>query len=145
MNLNGFGKIIAITLIAAVLLLGGCVQRTITINTEPTGAMVSLNDEEIGTSPVTVNFEWYGDFNVIISKIGYETLKTHREIKRPVRDRFPADLLYDLFGSNRVDRYEWSFELSPYQPPVRAEIIKDALELRADTVTELQKPLADEK
>lgn len=145
MSLNRFGKMITAILTLAALLLGGCVQRTITINTEPSGAMVSLNDEEIGVSPVTVNFEWYGDYNVIISKPGYETLKTHREIKRPIHDRFPADLLYDVLGSNRVDRYEWSFELVPYQPPVQARIIEDALKLRDDTITELQKPLAGEK
>jgi hypothetical protein len=37
----------------------GCVERWLTINTEPQGALVTLNDEEIGVSPVTVSFEWY--------------------------------------------------------------------------------------
>jgi hypothetical protein len=42
----------------AALLLGGCVERELTINTKPEGALVILNDEEIGTSPVTVSFNW---------------------------------------------------------------------------------------
>jgi len=45
----------------AALLLTGCVERKLTINTEPAGAMVTLNDEQIGESPVTVTFNWYGD------------------------------------------------------------------------------------
>ena len=58
--------LIAVCLIAS-LFLGGCVERKLTINTEPQGAVVFLNDEEIGTSPVTASFEWYGDYNVRIS------------------------------------------------------------------------------
>jgi hypothetical protein len=65
------------------LFLTGCVERKLTINTEPQGALVILNDEEIGTSPVTVSFEWYGDYWVRISKEGYESLNTHRPLKGP--------------------------------------------------------------
>ena len=63
------------------LLLCGCVERRLTINTKPQGALVTLNDEEIGESPVTVNFNWYGDYCVRISKEGYETLNTHQDLK----------------------------------------------------------------
>jgi len=68
-NLSG---LMAVCLIAS-LFLGGCVERRLTINTEPQGALVILNDEEIGESPVTVNFNWYGDYWVRIRKEGYET------------------------------------------------------------------------
>ncbi|HQI29243.1 MAG TPA: PEGA domain-containing protein, partial [Sedimentisphaerales bacterium] len=43
-------------------LLTGCVERRLTIYTEPPGAIVTLNDQEIGVSPVTVPFNWYGDY-----------------------------------------------------------------------------------
>src|SRR3990172_12037515 len=46
----------------AMILLAGCVERRLTINTDPQGAKVVLNDQEIGTSPVTVPFHWYGDY-----------------------------------------------------------------------------------
>ena len=58
--------------LVASLLLCGCVERRLTINTKPQGAVVALNDEEIGESPVSVNFNWYGDYCVRISKEGYE-------------------------------------------------------------------------
>ena len=47
---------IAFALAAAVSLPGltGCVQRTITVNSDPQGALVYLNDIEIGRTPVTV-------------------------------------------------------------------------------------------
>ena len=95
----------------------GCVERELTINTEPAGAAVILNDEEIGTTPVTVGFNWYGDYNVKITKDGYETLKTHRKMKRPLHDRFPFDFLAENVWPGRiVDSYQWQFDLEVHKP-----------------------------
>jgi hypothetical protein len=120
----------AVVLIAG-LLIGGCVERQLTINTEPRGALVTLNDEEIGTSPVTVSFNWYGDYNVRISKEGYETLKTHRKLKRPWYDKFPFDFFAQILNPKRiVDSYEWTFTLAPKQYPTREELIQNAEKLK---------------
>ena len=116
-------------LIAATIL-GGCVERNLTINTNPQGALVVLNDEEIGTSPVTVSFEWYGDYDVRISKEGFETLKTHRNLEAPWYDNFPFDF-FSLFNPERtVDEYEWTFELAPKKEISREELIQNAEELK---------------
>ncbi len=107
--------------------LSGCVERKLTINTEPQGAVVILNDEEIGESPVTVNFNWYGDYGVRINKDGFETLNTHRELKGPWYDHFPFDFFAQIVIPNRiVDSYEWTFELSPRQEISRDELIENA-------------------
>lgn len=112
-------------------LLGGCVERELTINTKPEGALVVLNDEEIGSSPVTVSFEWYGDYYVRISKPGFETLNTHRELKGPWYDHFPFDFFAQIVNPNRiVDSYEWSFELSPKKEITREELIRNAEALK---------------
>ena len=116
-------------LIAAIIL-GGCVERNLTINTNPQGALVVLNDEEIGTSPVTVSFEWYGDYDVRISKEGFETLKTHRNLKAPWYDNFPFDLFAWLNPERIVDEYEWTFELAPKKEISREELIEAAEELK---------------
>ncbi len=122
--------LIVVSLIAPIVL-GGCVERRLTINTEPQGALVTLNDEEIGISPVTVSFEWYGDYNVAIRKEGFETLKTHRKREGPWYDKFPFDFFAQVLNSKRiVDSYEWTFELAPQEEPTREELIQDALELK---------------
>lgn len=109
----------------------GCVERQLTINTQPQGALVTLNDEEIGTSPVTVSFSWYGDYNVAIRKAGFETLKTHRKLKGPWYDKFPFDFFAQILSPRRiVDSYEWTFTLEPKQQPTREELIQNAEELR---------------
>lgn len=111
--------------------LGGCVQRTLTIDTNPQGAIVTLNDEEVGISPVTIRFEWYGDYNVIISKEGYETLKTHKELDRPRHDKFPFDFFAQILSSKQIlDEYQWEFNLTEKLYPSREALIEKAKTLK---------------
>jgi len=111
--------------LAAILLISGCVERKLTINTNPSGALVSLNDEEIGVSPVTVEFNWYGDYKVYISRDGYQTLNTHRKLDRPKHDMFPLDFFAEVIWPGKiVDEYEWVFELEPYRAMDREELLK---------------------
>jgi hypothetical protein len=128
--------VIAASVIAAIML-GGCVERRLTINTQPQGAIVTLNDEEIGTSPVTVSFEWYGDYDVRINKAGYETLKTHRKLDAPWYDAFPFDFFAQILNPGRiVDSYEWTFELAEKKEISREELIRDAEELKSELESE---------
>jgi len=109
------------------LLSAGCVERRLTIQTIPHGALVTLNDEQIGISPVTVSFNWYGDYNVRISKEGFETLKTHRKLKGPWYDKFPFDFFAQILNPKRiVDSYEWTFELADKKQISREELIQKA-------------------
>ncbi len=89
-----------------------------------------LNDEEIGTSPATVSFNWYGDYNVRISKEGYEPIATHRKLKRPWHDYFPFDFFAQILPGRAVNTYEWSFDLQPRTEPSREELVQKAEKLR---------------
>lgn len=112
-------------------LASGCVERKLTIITQPQGALVVLNDEEIGESPVTVNFDWYGCYSVRLSKEGFETLNTPQDLKGPWYDSFPFDFFAQIVYPGRiVNSYEWTFELSPRQPVSPQELIQNAEELK---------------
>jgi hypothetical protein len=129
--------IILILVLFASLLLAGCVERRLTINTQPKGALVVLNDEEIGISPVTTSFEWYGDYWVRISKEGYETLDTHRKLKGPWYDKFPFDFFAQIVYPGRIiDSYEWTFELAPQKQPTTEELLQNAEKLKEQLTTE---------
>lgn len=117
-------------LCVAIVIFAGCVERELTINTKPEGALVVLNDEEIGESPVTVSFNWYGDYCIRISKEGYQTLDTHRELKTPWYDHFPFDFFAMLNPKRTVDSYEWTFDLAPLQQPTREDLIQNAEKLK---------------
>ncbi len=134
-----------ITAISAltIVFLSGCggLQRELTINTQPAGALVILNDEEIGTSPVTVSFNWYGDYSVRISRQGFETLSTHRELEAPWYDMFPFDFIASFCWPTRtLDSYEWTFELKPYEEPVRDDLLQAAQKLKTEALAEFEKP-----
>jgi len=140
-RLNSRFARIVITILGSVVVLSGCVERQLTINTVPTEALVVLNDEEVGFSPVTVSFNWYGDYNVRISKAGYETLKTHRELKGPWYDAFPFDFFAETIWPGRVvDSYEWTFELTAAEPLERKKLIEDAQSFQKQALSELGGP-----
>jgi hypothetical protein len=117
--------------VAGCVAIGGCVERKLTINTNPSDAQVFLNDEEIGVTPATVSFNWYGDYNVTVRKPGYETLTTHRKLTAPWYDCFPFDFFaQDIYPGRIVDSYEWSFDLAPQKEINRQEIIRAAEQLK---------------
>lgn len=120
-----------LSIVCGTLLFSGCVERRLTVVTEPEEAVVWLNDEEIGTTPVTVSFNWYGDYNVRIEKSGYAILNTHRKLERPTHDWFPMDFFAEVLWPKKIeDTYTWTFELEPYQPTPTADLIESANQLR---------------
>ncbi len=126
-------KAVVVCLSAAVLACtGGCVRRTVTITTDPQGADVWLNDEEIGRTPVSVDFLWYGDYDVILRLDGYETLTTHHELMPPWYELpgidFFAEVLYPV---HIHDERSMHFTLQPAAPPNRDALLERAQELRA--------------
>src|ERR1051326_773674 len=50
---------------ALLVLLPGCVERTMKIPSRPAGAIVYVNDEEVGKTPVKLSFTWYGDYDLV--------------------------------------------------------------------------------
>ena len=109
----------------------GCVRRTITISTEPPQALVFLNDQEIGRSAVTTDFLWYGDYDVIIRKEGFETLKTHWDINAPWYQVIPLDFFAEVLWPGHLhDRHSRHFVLEPAELPTQEELIGRAMETR---------------
>jgi hypothetical protein len=128
------------TCFAAAMALGmlvgvGCVERTITINTDPQGALVYLNDEEVGRTPVTKNFTWYGDYDVIIRKEGYQTLKTHTKLIEPWYQIPGIDFFAEcLTPVTMRDNRHFEYTLEPAEKPSPNEIIERAQEFKERTL-----------
>ena len=132
-----FGLVIVV---CGAMLLTGCVERKLTIVTEPQEAVVWLNDEEIGVTPVTVNFNWYGDYNIRIEKPGYEILNTHQLLERPAHDRFPLDFFAEVLWPGTIeDSYTWTFQMEPFQQASAEELIEQANKMRDQANNELGK------
>ena len=129
-----------VVIASGAILLAGCVERKLTIVTEPEQAVVWLNDEEIGMTPVTVNFNWYGDYTVRIEKPGHEILNTHRLLERPAHDVFPLDFFAQVLWPGTIeDSYTWTFQMEPFQQASADELIEQANQMRENANNELGK------
>ena len=126
---------ILILIILSGIITAGCVERLITVKTEPAGAVVYLNDEEVGTSPVTVPFTWYGTYEVVVRRDGYETIRTARTADAPFYEWPGIDLISEcLLPFDIVDHHEWSFDLTAQTPVDPNALIERAQVLREQTL-----------
>ncbi len=95
--------------------LPGCLSRTMVITSNPPGATVFLNDVEVGRTPVEVEFEWYGVYDVRLRLEGYEPLVTGREARAPLHELPVIDFFTTLAPVRFRHRVEWHFDLTPSQ------------------------------
>ena len=98
-------------LLGTPLFLGGCVHRQLTVTTDPPGALVQLNGQEFGRTPVTRDFTWYGTYDVALRMEGHETRKTTGEVIAPWWQWVPFDLLAELLPL--TDRRQLHYRMKP--------------------------------
>lgn len=111
----------------------GCVERRLTITSEPSGALVQISEVEWGRTPVTREFLWYGDYDIIVRKDGYETVNTHRNLTPPVYEIPPLDLLSALAPWTYKDHRYIHVEMNKLELPGDEQLIDKAQQMREET------------
>jgi hypothetical protein len=101
--------------------LPGCVQRRIRITSEPTGALVTLNDVQIGHTPVEAAFKFYGTYDVRLELDGFETISTGKTAKAPVWQYPFVDIAAMAVPFNFEDTVAWHFDMEPWLERARGE------------------------
>lgn len=129
-NRSRWGASAALALGAGLTLASGCVERTITINSEPQGALVYLNDEEVGRTPLTVPFTYYGVYDVRLEKQGYAPLWTSHAAKAPWWETPGPDIFAELLPGTK-SKFLWRFDLVPEGPMDNEAMVDRARQLRA--------------
>ena len=118
----------------AAALLAGCygqVQRTITIDSEPEGARCWLNDNEVGLTPVTVPFTWYGTYRVRLEKPGYEPLEAEAPVRAPWFQWIPFDLAFEtVVPGTHSDAHAFRYRLTEARPTDPAALRQRAEAMR---------------
>jgi hypothetical protein len=111
---------------------GGCVEQTMTLDSDPPGALVYMNDQEIGRTPLTRDFTWHGNYEVRVRKDGYDTLKTTTNVKAPWWQWVPFDLAAQLLPLRFTEHQHFTYALTPAstQPADPDQLITRAQELR---------------
>lgn len=119
----------------------GCVLRSLTIDSEPPGAMVYLDDEPIGETPVTTTFTYYGTRKITLEKVDtegrllYERKIVYEKIKPPFYQILPLDFFSEIVLPMKLkDEHYLTYQLDPLKPLPKQErqkmVIQNSEELR---------------
>ena len=123
-------KTLTLALTVAAALAAGCVEQKLTITSEPSDALVYLSGEEIGRTPVTIDFTYVGDYNIVLRQQDYQTLKTHAWIKPTAYEIPGLDLFAELIPYTYRDHRYLHFKLEKLVVPSDEQLIDSARELR---------------
>lgn len=127
-------------LVLTALALTGCVERRIEITSEPSGALVWLNDQQIGRTPAQAEFTYHGVYDIRLELDGYEPLRTEAKAKAPLYENAPLDLFAEALPT-RIDNIQrWHFVLEPSLESSlpREQLEADLLSRAAAMRTELE-------
>jgi hypothetical protein len=118
-------------------LAAGCVERRYTVRTDPPGALAIVNGEEIGQTPVSRSFYYYGDREITLILDGYATKTVIQPIKAPWWD----NLFTEFFTENLLpvtlrDEREFTYQLSPAVSPRANDLSDRAEQLRSEARVE---------
>ncbi|MFM8378063.1 MAG: PEGA domain-containing protein [Planctomycetia bacterium] len=121
----------AVALLAA-LAAAGCVQRRMTIRSNPPGALVYVDDYQIGTTPVSTDFVYYGTRKIRLVKDGYETLTVRQPFPLPWYQVFPLDFVTENIWPGEIrDERVVDLAMSPLTATPAEEVVARAEQARA--------------
>ena len=111
----------------------GCVKRKIAITSYPSGALVWVNDREVGRTPITFEFTYYGEYDIRLLLENHEPIMTSAWTQQPIWDAPLVDFISDVAPINLESNTLWHFDLE--QPRDNPEkLLERAKILRAKTL-----------
>lgn len=103
----------------------GCVERRIEITSEPAGALVWVNDQQVGRTPTRASFLYHGVYDVRLQLDGFEPMVTEAEASPPVYEHAPLDLLAEMVPARIQNVQRWHFVL---EPSLESTLSRDEIE-----------------
>lgn len=131
----------AAAILLAPLLLTACAERHIRVTSTPPGARVWLNDQEIGRTPATASFTFYGHYDLRLEAPGYEPYNATHHAKAPLHEYPGPDLIAEALPATINNTVEWHVDLTPTPEStdapdqVRTQLIDRAAQLREQAQT----------
>ncbi len=121
----------------------GCVQRRMTISSNPPGAIVKVDDVEIGRTPVSTSFVYYGTRKIQLSKAGYETLTVLQPVPTPWYQWPGIDFVSEHFSPGKInDDRLFSYNLEPAVAVPTDQLLERAQQLRQQSeILEVEPPV----
>ena len=120
----------------------GCVHRRLIIRSNPPGALVYVDEQEIGRTPVATPFVYYGTRTIRLELDGYETVKEKHRIRAPWYQVPPLDFISDNFTRRDIrDDRVLEFQLAPMQIVATQDLVNRAVHLRSNSRLGIALPL----
>jgi hypothetical protein len=124
-------RVATILVAACIAALPGCVERRFIIESNPPGAMVYVDGQQKGATPLEMPFDYYGWHDFTLVKEGFET-KTYRTyVRAPWFEWFPLDFFSEnVYPGHIQDNRRLGWDLDLIQQPRTEDILKQAQILR---------------
>jgi len=102
-----------------------------TVRSNPPGALVYVDDQEIGTTPVSTGFTYYGTRKIQLVKDGFETHTVKQTFYPPWYEITPLDFVSEnLCPHETRDEHFLDFQLQPQQIVPAEKLLERAEALR---------------
>ncbi len=117
-------------------------HRRLTVRSDPPGAAVVVDGEEIGFTPVGVDYNYYGTREITLIKDGYKTVTVPFKLETPWYQVFPLEIVSDNLAFTHIrDKRNVSYTLVPEEYVPRDEILDRANNLRSNALqSEMPRP-----
>jgi PEGA domain len=118
----------------------GCVERRFLVQSDPPGAKLLVNGQEVGPTPADVYFTYYGKYHFTLIKDGYETLQVDQNIPSPWYEWFGVDFFSEAvypFKVRDVRRFDYTLQSSQSVRPEDLVNRAEAVRARAAAIQPL--------
>lgn len=128
-------------LLALAVLPTGCVRRRLAVRSNPPGALVFVDNQQIGTTPCSVDFTYYGTREIRLVKPGFETLTVNQPIPTPWYQFPPLDFVSENLMPNKIqDHRTVAFNLEPQLIVPTEQLLDRANQLRQESQQSVSAP-----
>ncbi|MEM1061275.1 MAG: PEGA domain-containing protein [Planctomycetota bacterium] len=132
------GRVVAAGLVTALLVTStGCqsMRRRITVRTDPPGALVLVDGEEIGYAPASIDFTHYATREISVVKSGYETDTRLHDFDAPLHQQPGPDFFVDNFSPVPLtDRRDVTIKLRPQGTVDTDDLLRRAGAMRGEAI-----------
>ena len=116
------------------LLIPGCLRRRMIVRSNPSGATVYIDNQQIGTTPCSTDFIYYGTRELRLVKPGYETLTINQPIPTPWYEIPPIDFVSENLIPHEIQDYRTlSYNMVPQVIVPTEQLLNRAQQLRQAT------------
>ena len=111
--------------------LSGCVQRRLIVRSQPEGAFVTIDRQQIGRTPLSVPYTYSGTREVQLEKDGFKTIKVQQRIDPTWYEKFPVSFITENFWPRELrDERLLEFQMEPKTQVQENLLLERANDLR---------------